>query len=223
MSIRPVSSSIYNTTNFNNKRNQKPSFGATVKLSTSVCDSISGRLVYLNEQPLKRIVELIVPELKKLDDNLRITVSGASKPPEAWDLFKKKQKGLKFDITYFDKKKFYNDIMQDPKQEVLLSENIRKALKDKDRNVLYMLGETFGVGKLYYPERGETPEGYVKNTIKLIKQFLPIMPSRLLETGGVVKNPNTGKFQFMSVGLANKKPWNIYHGIEIMPAPINVA
>lgn len=203
----------YNQKNVNNK-----SFKARVNVLESATDVLSCDIVYLNKEPLKTLVDKIVPVLKKLDDNLIIDVSGVSDPLTFWSIFKRNHSlGLKFDLKFFDIKKFYYKLMKDDLVLSMLNKEIYNGLKNKDVTLLdQCLTDSVGVGKFYYPKKGETPQQYIDAVIPKIKEHARLLPKFTLIRKDLEFSPENNCFYRVCgvYNIGSRMPWNKYRGIE---------
>lgn len=217
MKTGAVSNNIYNNKQIHSKNMHNPNFAARVEILMDARDSISGTYVSLAEGPLKRMSERLAKILESFDPNLKFKISGAGKL-NFWELFKSNPtEGLKVDISYFDIKKAYLDILNKPKQEQLLKEITINGLKRKDPTLLGQLGQRIGVGKYFRPKT-ETENQYVEKLTNMIKQNIIEMPNRLLEAKTVELKPD-GKFAAWHDALYIKGEdcrncWAWYKGIE---------
>lgn len=213
---------VSNTYTHNNKNNLKvhqntPAFGkAKVQILTDVVDSISSMRVYSSDGLIDRLAQKLQPALEKLDDNLRITVTGTQKLKHFWQCFQD-IRGLKVDIQYFDQKKAYYDILERSSKENLLKNETIKGLKNKDETLLRQLGEKIGVGKFFRPKT-ETEGEYVEKLAAMIERDVKDMPVRLLESKNIEQRAD-GTFAAFSGGnfLKGEDYRNVcswYRGIE---------
>lgn len=207
---------VHNSRKNNNKH--KPAFGAKVQYFDVVKDVVSNELIDITKGPLKTLTDRIIPYLQRLDDdNLIITISGTQKKPGFLDLFKSKpDQGLKFDLNYFDAKRFYNKFMSDAELPKFLDPEYLKGFKRKDEVLMNTLTETIGVGKIYRPDKGETPEQFIGEVIPKIQEHLRIMPKLITEGRADIKYDT--KFQHFvqngQIDPTQRRPWNLYRGIE---------
>lgn len=216
MKISAVSNNVYKTRNNNKNNAQTPSFEAKVNLLLSHRDSVSGTYVELTKEPLKQLSEKLAKVLEGFDRNLIFDISGVTKN-NFIDLFRKAPVGLKVDISYFDKKKAYMDIINKTKQEQLLKEVTLDGLKRKDFTLLNQLSKNIGVGKYYRPKI-ENETQYVETLTNMIKQGIIEMPNRLLEAKNVTIEKD-GTFSawhdaLLKKGENGRFPWAWYKGIE---------
>lgn len=217
MKISSVNNNFY-TTNKSHGQKKNPAFAARVQYYGVLKDVISNEIIDITKGPLKNLMDRIVPYLERLEDNnLIVTISGAQKKPSFMDIFKSQpDQGLKFDLNYFDAKKFYNKFMADTELSKFLDPEVLKGLKRKDDALMDTLTESVGVGKIYRPDKGETPEKYIAEVIPKIKEHLRIMPKLITERKDIKYNPQLNRFT-LQPGVfdpTQRKPWNLYRGIE---------
>ncbi len=217
MKISSVNNNFY-TTNKSHGQKKNPAFAARVQYYGVLKDVISNEIIDITKGPLKNLMDRIVPYLERLEDNnLIVTISGAQKKPSFMDIFKSQpDQGLKFDLNYFDAKKFYNKFMADTELSKFLDPEVLKGLKRKDDALMDTLTESVGVGKIYRPDKGETPEQYIAEVIPKIKEHLRIMPKLITERKDIKYNPQLNRFT-LQPGVydpTQRKPWNLYRGIE---------
>ena len=211
--------------NFNLQYNQKSSKNSSFKAKVNVVeytyDVISSRGIDLKFEPLKTITERVVPLLKKIgNDNLQITVSGAGKPLKFWDFFSKDHFGLKFDLSAFDIKRFYYDLMKDDVILKSFDKNLVTALKKKDKTLLnYCLFDSIGCGKLFYPEKGETIDQYVNTVVPMVKERARFLPKLLLDRPDVIYDAKELDYEIMG-SFVQREQWQLYSGIETKYQPI---
>lgn len=222
MKINAINNQNYNKVSKQNKNNT--SFSGRVQYYECIKDVISGQNVDIRLEPLKTLLQKIIPHLQRLeDDNLLITISGAQKKAGFFDMFSSKApaQGLKFDLSYFDLKKFYNKFMADPELPKFLEPDVLKGLQRKDDALMNALYESVGVGKLYHPELGETPEQYIAEVMPKIKEHLRIMPKLITVRKDIKYDENLKQFvQTGALDNGKRKPWNYYRGIEFDYQPI---
>ncbi len=217
MRINTINNNVYaGNKSQNTKKN--PAFGAQVFFYKKIKDVISNEVVDITQGPLKELTDNIIPYLQRLeDDNLIITISGAQKKPGLFDIFKSKpDQGLKFDLGYFDAKKFYNKIMSDRELPKFLDPEFLKGLRRKDDALMETLTETVGVGKIYRPDKGETPKQYIAEVLPKLQEHLRIMPKLITEGRQDIKfDPQIQRFTHTGqIDASKRKPWNHYRGIE---------
>lgn len=216
----------YNTPNKNtNKNHQKPSFAARVNVIwESTKDVISGDYIALTKEPLRTLVEKVRPALEKImDDNLIIDVTGAGRPSSIWNMFKAPVEGLKFDLSFFDIKKYYYEVLMKEKQlDRFVAPQHYEGLMKKDSTLLYSLRERVGVGRLYTPQKGDTPEIFIKDIVPKIKEHLKLFPKLVTERKDFRYNPETKQFDIMGAVFpcGERRPWEHYRGIEYDYPPI---
>ncbi len=217
MKINSINNNVYSAKNQENQK-KSPAFGAQVFYHSAIQDVISNEVVDISQGVLKTLMDKIIPYLQRLEDNnLIITISGAQKKPGFLDLFKSKpDQGLKFDLNYFDAKKFYNKFMSDKELPKFLHPDFLNGFRRKDDVLMDTLTETIGVGKIYRPDKGETPEQYISELLPKMQEHLRIMPKLITEGRNDIKfNSQIQRFVRMETQDANqRKPWNLYRGIE---------
>ena len=217
MKVNAIHNNLYTAKN-SQKVKKNPAFAARVQYYAVLKDVISDEVIDITKGPLKNLMDRIIPYLERLDDNnLIVTISGAQKKPSFMDIFKSQpDQGLKFDLNYFDAKKFYNKFMADRELSKFLDPEVLKGLRRKDDALMNTLTETVGVGKLYRPDKGETPEQYIEEVIPKIREHLRIMPKLITERKDIKFNPQLNKFieDPSAIDLSKRKPWNLYRGIE---------
>lgn len=218
MKINAINNDKYNTPkNSTNKNN--PSFSARVQYYKELKDVVTDEVINIEHGPLRMLMDKITPYLQNLeDDNLIVTISGAQKKPEFWDIFRTGEpiRGLKFDLNYFDLKRFYNKFMADKDLPKFLHPQILEGFKRKDDALMETLGETIGVGKVFRPDKGETPEQYIAEVIPKIKEHLRLMPALITSKRNDLKfDSKLGRYVRVNVpDTGERKPWNLYRGIE---------
>ena len=109
MKINAINNDKYNTPKNSTNKNT-PSFSARVQYYKELKDVVTDEVINIEHGPLRMLMDKITPYLQNLeDDNLIVTISGAQKKPEFWDIFRTGEpiRGLKFDLNYFDLKRFY--------------------------------------------------------------------------------------------------------------------
>lgn len=222
MKINAINSQNYSKVKKQNKNNT--SFEGRVQYYECIKDVISGQNVDLRLEPLRTLLAKIIPPLQRLeDDNLIITISGTQKKAGFFDIFSPNTpaQGLKFDLGYFDLKKFYNKFMSDPELPKFLDPDVLKGFQRKDEALMDTLYETVGVGKLYHPEYGETPEQYIAEVMPKIQEHLRIMPKLISVRKDIKYDEKLQKFvQTDALNNGKRKPWNYYRGLEFDYPPI---
>lgn len=216
-------SSIQNN-NFSQNRNQtnqksSPSFNARVNvIFETTKDVISQDYLTINKEPLRTLAEKIRPHLEKImDDNLLIDVTAAGRPMSFWNLFRSHAEGLKFDMRFHDIKRYYYEVlMKDKDLEKFIEPQQYKGIMEKDSTLLSGLMERVCVGRLYEPQKGDTPEKFINDVIPKIKEHLRLFPKFLTERRDFEYEKDTKKF--VKIGsyfpYGERLPWERYRGIE---------
>lgn len=223
-----INSILTLTPKSNNKQTQKkPSFNASIRIVKVNPDKVSKKLVDISKQPLKTLVDLIVPELQKLDSNLHIIVSGVGTPNNFWNnMFEKYREGLKFNLQYKDIEKYYQQMMRDPylKKHILKEHTYEGFLRRDPVLMKQCLTDHISVGKLYmhdsvkYPE---TPEQYVRVVLAKMKEHLRLFPKMVTECPEIKYDYTTKTFTKLPGMLDDGRSCcHRYRGVEYDYDPV---
>lgn len=207
------------------KKQTAPSFNARVNVIwEQTKDVISGDYLTLNKEPLKTLVDKILPHLQNLmDDNLRIDVTAAGRPPSLWNMFKSNAEGLKFDMRFHDGKRYYYDVlMKDNVIKALIDPIFYEGLMNKEPLLVSDLNNKLCVGRLYEPQKGDTPEIFVKAVMPKIKEHLRLLPKIFTERKDTVYDAKNKEFARLGgvYSSGSRYPWEHYRGIEYDYKPI---
>ncbi len=217
MKVNSVANATYSGPSKTNKNTSQTNFKARVNVLNDIKDSISGDFVRIDSGVLKNLVDRIVPELRKFDDNLIFNLSGTKKKKGFFDLFTNDIYGLKMDVRYFDEKKAYYDILSKRPEDQKLKRDTYEAIRKRDNSLMRMFSERIGIGKFFRPNT-ENEEHFTEFLLRMVKSEIKSMPHRLFEGKNVTKeadgtyavyhNPSWWK------GEDLRQPWAYYRGIE---------
>ena len=220
-------SQIHNHNLITNKK--QPSFNASIKIVKVNPDKGSHKLVDISKQPLKKLVDLIVPELLKLDDNLHVIISGVGTPDTVFnELFSVYREGLKFNLQYKDINKYYNQMIKDPYlKSQILSKHTYEGFMRKDPVLMEALKDHISVGKVFkhdaikYPE---TAEQYVRVVMTKIKEHLRLFPKFVSECSEMKYDKATKTFTRLPGELKDgRSTIHKYRGVEFDYDPIFIS
>lgn len=222
MKLSPIHSHKITTSN-------KPSFNASIKIVKVNPDKVSNKLVDISKPLLKQLVDLMVPELLKLDDNLHVIISGVGTPDTVFnELFSVYREGLKFNLQYKDINKYYNKMIKDPYlKSQILAKHTYEGFMRKDPVLMQALSDHISVGKVFkhdaikYPE---TPEQYVRVVMAKIKEHLRLFPKFVSECSEMKYDKTTKTFTRLPGELKDGRSTNHkYRGVEFDYDPIFIS
>lgn len=217
--------------NYTQPQNYKksPSFTASIKRVKINPDKVSQKLVDISKEPLKTLVDMITPELLKLDDNLHIIISGVGTPNTLWNnMFKKYREGLKFNIQYKDIEKYYQQMIKDPYlKKHILKDRTYDGLMRRDPVLMECLKDHISVGKLYMPDLvdyPETPHQYVRVVLAKMKEHLRLFPKMVTECAEIKYDKNTNTFTRLPAMLKDgRRSCHQYRGVEFDYEPVFIS
>jgi len=225
---------INNINNYNllhrKNKNTSPSFNASIKIVKVNPDKVSKKLVDISKPQLRELVNLIVPELQKLDNNLHIIISGVGTPDTFFNnLFSTYREGLKFNLQYKDINKYYAQMLKDPYLKTqILAPHTYEGLMRRDPVLMSQgLTDHISVGKLFKPDAvmyPETPQQYVRVVMAKLKEHLRLFPKFVTECQEMQYNEKTKQFTRIAGLLEDGRSTNHkYRGVEFDYDPVFIS
>lgn len=194
-------------------------FQAKVTIYRDYQDNISGDHVYMSDAEYD-LAKTIKPKLEKLHDNVVVKITPAKEELSLRHLFCPQKTGLKFDLSYFDGKRFYQDVIKDKDIPKYVHPDRLTPFKNKVRGYLnYVAYDYVGVGKFYSPQKGETKESYIAEVMPKIKEHLKLLPKFLLERSDL-KEVNGDECAITVSYKIGREPWHLYRGIDFDYPPV---